>query len=624
MTTWRGDRLNQLTIDHSVAAAAGVDDESEIPLLFRGVITKAVGIKKVLDAEYETIDLQAGDLYLICSDGLTGFVRDTQLAQLLDAADPEKLDETTSALIAAANEGGGKDNISAILIHIGTLPEAPVPADQLTSVIVPDDEELRGIRESIAAHQSDLALGELSHGSEDFLSESGGMSDSHTDSTDSIIVEQTVAQPTPNKPAARREVHVPELVTRTNDEAPGTRTMLAIPQALRSNNKMNLVVGALIGLALLGVFAGVWSLLHRDPAPPVTVAPPPPVETNLPTTAEPPAPIKVAVIDTPAPAPPSPTPEELLQEKKQKLTAQLAASQTTGSWGTLDELLAASGLTLSDTSAAADEIALTKKWIEIWKTLQADPNLAEEVYNSLFVHLRQLDELRASWNPSPLPAAGLSLTPELRADQVCFAIQQFKTQGPQQADDLGNRLRKSLLLFTIDRKSIIPDLQTFYNITTSLGDTDTLRRTIPEAQMANKQLMDFRRVITQSPSAYLTPTPTPDFAAPEFTRTVKAILAGIELVTDRSNFEQAVKLFEGQMATSTLTDAEKTTGTELLKSVQTAYDALSLYLINHPTKLEESPEWLAREALELHAAHFQALHDFNAWNRTAFNPPGTR
>jgi protein phosphatase len=628
----RGDALNQLTIDHSVAAAAGVESETDIPLLFRGVVTKAVGIKKVLEADYETIAIEPDDIYLICSDGLTGFVSDEKIASLLHEADRNQLDETTAALIAAANEGGGKDNISAILIHVKDVPEGSI--GPLSPVETPDDDEVVQIRAAIAAHiaAEEDEEGNASNPSGDLFSSSRGLglSDSFTHSTDSIA-----SQPLPPEtvePSTHEISPIPEQME-IDVEAPGTTTIEAAPEPPQKN-AFRTILNTLLGILILAVVAIVYVLLTQDSndgetnpeitaaAPPAVEAPPPAVKPEVP----PPAPVVAKPQDVEPepetlplpPAEPAIDPAELRAAQVEKLQTLQSESSNTGAWGALASFMEASELTLSDTTANAADIARTKKWIEIWRTLAADTEQAEAVYNGLYEHIRRMDEVGVEWDGMPIPDGGLAQNPTNRANQVCQVMQAFKTQAPSRLDALGNQLRNSLTLFTIDRRPVMPDLQTFYNITTRQEDLSALRTTIPEAQMANKRIMDFRRIALQSPDAFLSPSPTPDFSAPRFTKEVKNVLSGIEQVTQRAEFEQATKLFRAQLASGSLSESEQSTGEDLLKQVEEKFDALSLYRINHPEKPTDVPHWLKLEALALHQEHFKAVRAFILWNRDAF------
>ena len=115
----RGGKLTQLTRDDSWVSAAwaeGILSSAEIdrhPL--RNVITKAVGAK--IDIELETSEhaLAAGDLVLLCSDGLHAMIADETILGLLNPL-PGSLEKTADLLIDAANEAGGKDNVSVVLV----------------------------------------------------------------------------------------------------------------------------------------------------------------------------------------------------------------------------------------------------------------------------------------------------------------------------------------------------------------------------------------------------------------------------------------------------------------------------------------------------------------------------
>lgn len=116
----RGGQLQQLTRDDSWVSAAwaeGILNAEEIerhPL--KNVITKAVGAKDTIEIEVGEHKLQNGDLALICSDGLHAMISDEEILRVL-SAHSASLQEAAAKLIEAANEAGGKDNISVVLIR---------------------------------------------------------------------------------------------------------------------------------------------------------------------------------------------------------------------------------------------------------------------------------------------------------------------------------------------------------------------------------------------------------------------------------------------------------------------------------------------------------------------------
>jgi len=116
----RGGELRQLTRDDSwVSAALGEgilnsDDVEHHPL--RNVITKAVGARESIDLDLIEHRFAPGDCMMLCSDGLHGMLNDSELVRLLPgAADP--LEEAAGRLIDAANEAGGRDNVTVVLLR---------------------------------------------------------------------------------------------------------------------------------------------------------------------------------------------------------------------------------------------------------------------------------------------------------------------------------------------------------------------------------------------------------------------------------------------------------------------------------------------------------------------------
>jgi PPM family protein phosphatase len=129
----RDGALEQLTPDHSLvgelvrAGRLSAEEAEQHP--HRSVITRAVGTEQVVEVHTETIEPIPGDLYLICSDGLTDLVRDGRILELVAAADgdPERAVQT---LVDEANDAGGLDNITVVLFEIldgDPLPPVPPP-----------------------------------------------------------------------------------------------------------------------------------------------------------------------------------------------------------------------------------------------------------------------------------------------------------------------------------------------------------------------------------------------------------------------------------------------------------------------------------------------------------------
>jgi len=117
---FRDGKLTQLTHDDSWVSAAwaeGILTSEEIerhPL--RNVITKAVGAKDTIEIDVVEHPLAPGDVLLLCSDGLHSMINDEAIHKAITPF-PESLDEAAAKLSAAANEAGGKDNVTVVLLR---------------------------------------------------------------------------------------------------------------------------------------------------------------------------------------------------------------------------------------------------------------------------------------------------------------------------------------------------------------------------------------------------------------------------------------------------------------------------------------------------------------------------
>jgi protein phosphatase len=116
---WRGGALSQLSEDDSWAASmlrAGADPGVVQQHAMRNMLTRALGTGPALDVDVAHADLRRHDLLLLCSDGLYGPLGDEGLAAVLKDAG-EDLEAVADALVAAANDAGGPDNITAVLLR---------------------------------------------------------------------------------------------------------------------------------------------------------------------------------------------------------------------------------------------------------------------------------------------------------------------------------------------------------------------------------------------------------------------------------------------------------------------------------------------------------------------------
>ncbi len=115
----RGGQCHRLTEDHTLVAAqvkAGtLTREQAQASQFRNVITRAVGIQESVQVDTLMVDLLPRDTFLLCTDGLHGYLPDEELAPLLANGAAKDL---PAKLIALANERGGRDNITAVVVRV--------------------------------------------------------------------------------------------------------------------------------------------------------------------------------------------------------------------------------------------------------------------------------------------------------------------------------------------------------------------------------------------------------------------------------------------------------------------------------------------------------------------------
>ena len=116
----RGGTITQLTEDHSLlndylkVHKLSADEIQHFP--HKNVIVRALGMKEVVGVDLVKLSPEVGDLYILCSDGLSGMVADPQILECVQAGAPN-LEKICQSLIDAANANGGVDNITAVLVE---------------------------------------------------------------------------------------------------------------------------------------------------------------------------------------------------------------------------------------------------------------------------------------------------------------------------------------------------------------------------------------------------------------------------------------------------------------------------------------------------------------------------
>jgi PPM family protein phosphatase len=140
----RGGELEQLTDDHSLVGelvrSGRLSPEEAESHPQRSVITRALGTEPDVDVDTFTVEAEPGDIYLLCSDGLTDMISTRDI--LVAVEDSRDLDDAARSLVDAANGGGGEDNITVVLFEIaGNDADELGQTAQLPAAAEDDDED---------------------------------------------------------------------------------------------------------------------------------------------------------------------------------------------------------------------------------------------------------------------------------------------------------------------------------------------------------------------------------------------------------------------------------------------------------------------------------------------------
>src|SRR5690242_4462969 len=133
---FRDGTLQRLTQDHSLVdelvRRGKLTEEQAAEHPQRSVITRALGVEPQVEVDTRTYPARAGDVVLLCSDGLTSMISEEQIAAVL--AEESDLDRAGERLIDEANAAGGRDNITVVLFRLEEAGRAVGDADDATVV----------------------------------------------------------------------------------------------------------------------------------------------------------------------------------------------------------------------------------------------------------------------------------------------------------------------------------------------------------------------------------------------------------------------------------------------------------------------------------------------------------
>ena len=146
-----GDRLDQITEDHSLVEAlvreGRLTPEEAETHPQRNILTRALGVADSVEVDRFFVDPMAGSRFLLCSDGLFNEVGEDEIARMLG----EEPDPTIAAdhLVMAANTGGGRDNITAVIVDIAEGVAEPVEAADLAEEDLSVEQARRAVTDEI-------------------------------------------------------------------------------------------------------------------------------------------------------------------------------------------------------------------------------------------------------------------------------------------------------------------------------------------------------------------------------------------------------------------------------------------------------------------------------------------
>jgi protein phosphatase len=114
--------MEQISLDHSLVEEqvrmGRMTHAEALRSPMRNIITRALGTQPTVEPELFELEAEAGDIFLLCSDGLTGEIADAEIESIL--ANDLPLDQLCASLVDAANEAGGHDNITCLLVRAGS------------------------------------------------------------------------------------------------------------------------------------------------------------------------------------------------------------------------------------------------------------------------------------------------------------------------------------------------------------------------------------------------------------------------------------------------------------------------------------------------------------------------
>jgi serine/threonine protein phosphatase PrpC len=132
--------LEPLTTDHSwiteVQNTQNISREEASSFIGKNIITRALGVRPTVDIDYRVVKLRAGEVYILCTDGLCGFADDEEIFRVASECRAD-LNALVDNLIKMANDRGGSDNVTVVALQI--LEVMPSPLPELEPITLPSE-----------------------------------------------------------------------------------------------------------------------------------------------------------------------------------------------------------------------------------------------------------------------------------------------------------------------------------------------------------------------------------------------------------------------------------------------------------------------------------------------------
>jgi len=194
---FRENKLECLTIDHTAAEALATalgKTEKSLPARYQNELVRAVGLSEQVELERTPVSLRPGDVFFLCSDGLTRMVTDRAIAEILKQHSQAASEEIAQALVQAANLAGGNDNITIALLKVGKI-------DQF--VLEPDfasEEEFPVTRATVGQFTGSQSIPAAEANGEPITSETPDTYRADTPVSDDIAATEVVSVPNQRNP----------------------------------------------------------------------------------------------------------------------------------------------------------------------------------------------------------------------------------------------------------------------------------------------------------------------------------------------------------------------------------------------------------------------------------------